>query len=112
MFKRNLWKIVLSLAIVAWAVAELLPIKDTPFVEYARSHATVKPTEFGKLLDEAAARHKADAAQTPSVFVGLKQIAKDRKINLSEYFPEIRLEDTLKNVEKRNDILLNELLRR
>ncbi|HYP17723.1 MAG TPA: protein translocase subunit SecD, partial [Opitutus sp.] len=28
------------------------------------------------------------------------------------YFPDIRLEETLRNVEKRNDILLNELLRR
>ena len=110
MFKRNLWKILLSLAVAVWAASELLPIKDTPFVVYARSHATVKPTEFGKFLDEAIARHKA----TPEIseFSALKQIGKERKLDLSQYFPDVRLEDSLKSVEKRNDILLNELLRR
>lgn len=110
MFKRNLWKILLSLAIAVWAASELLPVKDTPFVVYARSHATAKPTEFGKFLDEAIARHKA----TPAIseFTALKQIGKERKLDLSQYFPDVRLEDSLKSVEKRNDILLNELLRR
>jgi SecD/SecF fusion protein len=95
---------------MVWAVSELLPLKDTPFVEYARSHATVKSAEFGKLMDEAAARKKN--GQALSEFVALKQLGKERNINLSQYFPAVRLENTLKNVEKRNDILLNELLRR
>ncbi|HZP59077.1 MAG TPA: protein translocase subunit SecD, partial [Opitutaceae bacterium] len=37
---------------------------------------------------------------------------KERNIDLSEYFPNINIESSLKNTEKRNDILLNELLRR
>ncbi|MEY4940490.1 MAG: hypothetical protein RIQ93_2225, partial [Verrucomicrobiota bacterium] len=109
MFKRNLWKIVLCLAIAAWAVTQLLPFQDTPFVEYARTHATAKPEEFAKLLDESAARKKN--LQAISEYVALKQIGKERKIDLHQYFPQIRLEETLKNVEKRNDILLTELLR-
>jgi SecD/SecF fusion protein len=112
MLKRNLWKVLLSLAIVAWAASELIPTKDTPFPEYARTHATAKQAEFAKLLDEAAARHKANPALTPSEFVALKQIGKERKLDLSQYFPNVNLESTLRNVEKRNDILLNELLRR
>src|SRR5690606_27996618 len=65
--------------------------------------------EFAKLLEESEARVKN--LQAPSVFVALKQIGTERKIDLSQYFPHIRLEDTLRNVEKRNDILLDELLR-
>ncbi|HVS54553.1 MAG TPA: protein translocase subunit SecD [Opitutaceae bacterium] len=110
MLKRNLWKILLSLAVVAWAVSELLPIKNTPFVDYVRAHVTAKPAEFNKLLDEASARHRAMPAV--SEFVALKQIGKERKIDLTQYFPDIPLESTLRNVEKRNDILLNELLHR
>jgi SecD/SecF fusion protein len=109
MFKRNLWKLVLCLAVLAWAITQLIPLKDEPFVSYVRSHASAKQAEFVKLLDEAAARVKN--LQAPSDFVALKQIGTERKIDLSQYFPHIRLEDTLKNVEKRNDILLNELLR-
>lgn len=110
MLKRNLWKIVLCLAIVAWAVAQLLPLRDVPFVEYARAHATAQPAEFAKLLDEAAARKKD--LKAVSEFVALKQIARERKIDLSTFFPQIRLEATLRNIEKRNDILLAELLKR
>jgi SecD/SecF fusion protein len=110
MFKRNFWKIVLSLVITGWAVSELLPYKDVPFPVYAKSHATAKTTEFDALLDKAAAMKKAGAA--PSEFVALKGIGHDQRIDLSVFFPDIRLEDTLKNVDKRNSILLNELLRR
>ncbi|WP_414660119.1 protein translocase subunit SecD [Horticoccus sp. 23ND18S-11] len=110
MLKRNLWKLVLCLAILAWSVTQLVPIKDEPFVSYARTHATAKPADFAKLLDEATARVKG--LQAASEFVALKQIGKERKLDLSQYFPAIRLEDSLRNVEKRNDILLTEILRR
>lgn len=110
MFKRNLWKLVTCLAVLVWAITQLIPFKDEPFVDYTRTHAQAKPAEFAKLLDEAAARKKS--LQAPSEFVALKQIGKERKLDLSQYFPQVRLEETLRNVEKRNDILLAELLRR
>jgi len=110
MLKRNLWKLVASLALIGWAVVQLIPVQDEPFVGYVRSHATAKQAEFAKLLDEAAARKKN--LQAPSEFVALKQIGKERRLDLTQYFPEIRLEESLRNVEKRNDILLAELLRR
>ena len=110
MLKRNLWKLIASLALIGWAVAQLIPVQDEPFVAYVRTHATAKQADFAKLLDEAAARKKN--LQSASEFVALKQIGKERRLDLSQYFPEIRLEESLKNVEKRNDILLAELLRR
>ena len=112
MLRRNLWKILLSALIAAWAVSELFPLHNIDFATYARSHATAKAAEFGKLLDEAAARKKVNPAL--SDFIALKQIAKERtpKIDLTEYFPDIPLESTLRNVEKRNDILMAELYRR
>ncbi len=66
--------------------------------------------EFDKLLDEAVARQKTSPSL--STFVALKQIARERKIDLTQFFPNINIESALKNVEKRNDILLNELLSR
>jgi SecD/SecF fusion protein len=108
MFKRNLWKIVLSLAILGWAIDALLPLKDVPFPEYAREHATAKRDEFGKLLDQAAAMAKSGAA--PTEYVALKNIGHEQKIDLSQYFPNVRLEDSLRNVGKRDDILMKYLL--
>jgi SecD/SecF fusion protein len=109
MLKRNLWKLVLCLAVVVWAVSQLIPVNDTPFVDYVRTHASAKPAEFAQLMDEAAARRTS--LQAPSEFVALKQIGKERRLDLTQYFPHIRLEESLRNIEKRNDILLAELLR-
>jgi SecD/SecF fusion protein len=110
MLKRNIWKLTFSLAVVVWAVLTLLPLKDQNFAEYAKAHATAKPAEFNALLNEATALQTSGHAS--SAFVALKQLGRERKLDLTQYFPRIHLEDSLKNIEKRNDILLNELLRR
>jgi len=108
MLKRNLWKLIASLAIGLWAAWSLLPLDDRPFPEYARSKAQAKNAEFTALLNEANARFVAK--QAPSDFVALKQIAKERKIDLSQYFPGLNLGD-VQNVERKNGILLDYLLK-
>ncbi len=110
MLRRNLWKIALSLLILAWAVSTLLPLQDQDFAAYAKAHAGAKPAEFAKLVDEAAVIKKSGYA--PSEYVALKQIGKDRKIDFAQFFPDLQLEGKLTNIEKRNNILLTELLRR
>lgn len=110
MLKRNLWKLILSAAIAGWAIASLLPLKDQPFPEFIKSQATANQVEFSRLVDEAGAL--TAAGQSPSVFVALKQIGKERKIDLAQYFPNIRFEKSLRNIDRKNDILLNEMLKR
>ena len=109
MLKRNLWKLIASLAIGLWAVWSLLPLNDRPFPDYAKSKAHAKNAEFSALLNEAAGRKTAN--QAPSEFIALKQIAKERKIDLGlQYYPDLNLGD-VKNVERKNDILLGYLLK-
>jgi len=108
MFKRNLWKLTLSVAFALWAVWTLLPLNDQPFSEYAKSQSRAKTAEFASLLKEASDRRAA--FPVTSEFVALKQIAKERKIDLSQYFPDLNLGD-VQNIEKRNNILLDHLLK-
>ena len=46
-----------------------------------------------------------------STYVALKQIAREDRIDLSEFYPDIKLESSLKNIDKRNDILMTYLLK-
>ncbi|MDD3181012.1 MAG: protein translocase subunit SecD [Opitutaceae bacterium] len=110
MFRRNLWKLMLSAAIALWAVLTVMPIKDRPLPDYMRSQASAKLPEFAKLMQRASDR--VASGQDPSVYVALKQIGQEEKIDLSQFFPQIRLESSLKNIQRRNDILLEELLKR
>ena len=109
MLKRNLWKMTLSLAIVVWALASLLPLQDRPFADYVKTEVGAKPAEFAALMKEASDR--TSSGRAPSVFMALKQIGQERKIDLAQYFPEIQLESSLRNVERRNAILLDHLLK-
>ncbi len=110
MLRRHLWKLTLSAALVLWAVFTLMPLKDQPFGDYVQKTVAAKPAEFSKLMTRVSERVKS--GQAPSVYVALKQIGREEKLDLSQFFPQVRLESSLKNVEKRNTILLDELLRR
>ena len=109
MLKRNLWKLVLSFAIVLWAVLSLTPLQDRDVPEFIESKVETKNTEFQALLGEAKARF--DAGNAPSVFIALRDIANERRLDLAtEYFPKTQFEGTLTNITKRNTILLDHLL--
>ncbi len=108
MLKRNLWKLTLSLAIVLWAVSSLLPLNDRPFEEYVVDEATGEQVEFSALIREATGR--IESGQAPSLFVALKQIGTERDVDLAKFFPHLDLGD-VRNIERRNAILLDHLLK-
>jgi SecD/SecF fusion protein len=110
MFRKNLWQLLLTLAVIIWAVAELMPLKDRPFDQYVKSQAKAYASEFASVIKQADER--VASRQAPSLFVALKQIGKEQKLDLSRFFPQLQLEASLKNVERRNSILLDELLKR
>lgn len=111
MLKRNLWKLVLSSLILLWAVLSLVPLQDREFTEFIVDKVETRQTEFLALLEEARGRYNAEPRQAPSVFVALRDIANERKIDLAEqFFPRIPLESSLRNVTKRNNLLLEHLL--
>ncbi len=114
MFRQNLWKLTLSAALVLWAVFTLIPLKDQPFRDYLQSSVSAKQAEFGKIVARVDARiaQSKTRGQEQSVYTTLKQIAHEDELDLSQYFTHIRLEESLKNVEKKNNLLMDELLRR
>ena len=101
---KHIWKLVATIVIAAFSISYLIPWRDQDFSEYLREAS--ESAEFHQLLDRAIAKNKTDD-QVVSVYMALKAISSDEKIDLSEYFPQIALERSLRNLEKRNSILLN-----
>jgi SecD/SecF fusion protein len=98
MLRRNLWKIIASAALVLWALFTTMPLQDRDFAQYVRSEATAKSAEFGKLtarVDDIIKQAKAQGRDL-SFYVVLKQIAHEERIDLSQFFPAIKLEGSLK----------------
>ena len=125
----NLFRLVVTLLVTAWATTELMPPTSTPFEEYlikqvspdfddlgeVEKSAEENLAEFALLVDRANVRvtEAGGDATSPyaTLYTALLRIADDEDINISQYFQDIRIQD-IKNLKKKNKILLTELLRR
>ncbi len=104
---KHLWKLLATVVIVGFSISYLVPWEDQDFAEYLRGASD--SAEFDQILDRAMALEKTDD-KVVSVYMALKSIGNGERIDLSQHFPQIALEPSLRNIEKRNTILLNALL--
>ena len=125
----NLFRLIVTLLVAAWAATELLPPTSTPFEGYLTGQVTAafdeagsetksretNLAEFEALVDRAneeVVKAGGDATSPyATLYTALLKISGDESIDLSEYFQDIRLQD-IRNLKKKNKILLTELLRR
>jgi SecD/SecF fusion protein len=125
----NLFRLVVTVLITLWAVTELMPPTSTPFEDYLinQVHESVSETgevektrdenlaDFGALVaraNEKVAEAGGDATSPyATLYTALLKMAKDERIDITQYFSDIRIQD-IRNLDKRNKILLTELLRR
>lgn len=107
MLRKNLGKIIASLAVIIGAVINLFPLQDIPFETYIRTRATANQKAFASVLEKAQTR--VDDGRAPSLFVALEELGREQRIDYAPYFPDINLVD-IKNLEKRNAVLLTHLL--
>lgn len=103
----TLWKFLLSAGIVFTAILYLNPIRDTAFKEYLLAESN-KAEAFTSLLGEAETAYGND--DYSSIYLALRAIALERDIDLAQYFPHWNLESSMRNTERRNQVLLDALL--
>jgi len=108
MIKRNLWKIILSIAVVIFFATSLTPLKDRQFLDFAQSQVTAKQADFNALVKESVSRSEPASNEYKTSFVALRAIAKDRNINLNDFFGFKVTPSTLENM---NNDVLEELLK-
>jgi SecD/SecF fusion protein len=96
---------------LVWAAANIVPVQDTPFGTFIREEASAEQNDFEQLLTRAEQRMSEKPDNNPSLYAALVNLVHKEGVDLSPYFPHIRVSD-IKNPIKRNDILLRELLKR
>lgn len=107
----TIWKLILSALIVFTAVLYLQPYKDTPFKDYILAESN-QDSAFTSLVEEAQVAYENEAESYKTFYVALRGIANNRSLDLSQYFPHLILEASLRNTEIRNEVLMEELLKR
>lgn len=100
-------KAIIITLVLGWSIMNIVPINDTPFDKFITSRVSANNDSFDKIFQKA--QDNVDSGKSPSIFVALNQIGLEDKIDFSQFFPEVNLAD-IKNLEKRNNILLRYLL--
>ncbi|MDR3274244.1 MAG: protein translocase subunit SecD [Puniceicoccales bacterium] len=103
------FKWLISILVIFFALYGLFPIKDRPFDTFVERHAKGDAVQFRKILDRAKERVTSGKAKT--FFLALRELSYDEGIDLAHFFPDINLAD-IRNLKKKNDMLLNVLLTR
>ncbi|MDR0728435.1 MAG: protein translocase subunit SecD [Puniceicoccales bacterium] len=107
--KKSLWsKGILSLFLLLWSGHSLCPLRSRPFDEFIQHRARAEGEGFQTLLQRA--REAVAAGHEPTLYLALQRLAQEEAIDLARFFPDIRLGD-LRNLERRNGILLRALLK-
>ena len=103
-----LWKFLLTAAIIFWCVMSITPLQDRPFEDYIVAQVTAEQAEFADVLQRAEAR--VDVGDSPTLFIGLRDLGVEEEIDYAKFFPQINVAD-IANQNKRNDILLKHILK-
>ncbi len=103
---KHIIKLIVTILIVAMSVSYLVPLEDQDFGDYLRKNS--EAPELLEILERAEAR-LAEDSEIASLYMAVKAIAKEDRIDISEYFPQLILESSIQNVDKRNQLVLNEL---
>ena len=103
-----LWKFLLTAAIIFWCVMSITPLQDRPFEEYILGQVTANKADFADLLQRAEAQ--VEAAESPTLFIALRDLGVEEAIDFAQFFPQINVAD-IANLNKRNDILLKHILK-
>jgi|TARA_B110000037_G_scaffold212998_2_gene266710 SecD/SecF fusion protein len=125
----HLARLFVSIAFLAWAAASLTPVNDTSYEDYLVERVTDRIDRdgvtlllsqeenvegFTYLLNRAQARVDAtvadDAVTNSTLFIELMAITTEENIDLFDYYSDLRIRD-IANLEKRNRLVLNRLLR-
>jgi SecD/SecF fusion protein len=104
-----LWKFLLTAAIIFWCVMSITPLQDRPFEDYIVGQVTAEQAEFADVLQRAEAR--VEAGDSPTLFIGLRDLGVQEDIDYAKFFPQINVAD-ISNQNKRNDVLLKHILQK
>jgi SecD/SecF fusion protein len=106
---RYLIKVALCVFFLAFALVSLLPLQDQDFTEYVLNKAETNKEEWKAIIEEAQVR--VNEGSSPTVFVALREVAKDREIDITErFFPSIEVDASIKAGDTRNQAVLHHLL--
>jgi SecD/SecF fusion protein len=113
MNSRILWTVVAVILAGLWALSSSVPFQTTPFRQYAWEQLNPADPAIRKQATDLFA--KADEAlkekKSTSFYGAFKTLVQSDKVDIQTFYPQLNATD-VRNLTKRNDLILSELLKR
>lgn len=109
MSRKYLWMLTAVVIAALWALSSAMPWQATPLNEFVVKEATAHQDELKTLVTRA--NEKLAQKESTSFYGAFKSIIQTEKIDLQKFYPQHNARD-VRNLTKRNDLLLAELLKR
>lgn len=101
------WRLLITFVALVIGLCQLYPWSDKPYDTYLVDHVRQNKDQFLALLTEAQDQVKQKRSQ--NLVSALVHVCHDRDIDLTKFFTQFNIAD-IKNIDKRNQILLQYLL--
>lgn len=101
------WRLLFSLVVFIWAIAELIPLKDRPVGPFLHQRAADAP-EIQDIIT--AAENEVAEGRSASIFLAMRDYANEQRIDLASYFKGVYVDESL-SLEKRNQQAIPQLLK-
>lgn len=121
---KTFWRLLVSALALAYAIFNMLPLQSIPFRDYIAAQVSADNDGFKELLaeaDERVSNYRDDSvpaeAKSPTPYAAIKDIAAGKGksgevVDLhNQFFPHLKMVRE-PNVEKKNNMLMQEFLRR
>lgn len=102
------WRILITFIALAIGLCQLYPWVDRPYAPYLLEQVKQNKEQFATLLDQA--QQRVEQKASPNLITGLVELCRAQNLDLTMFFPQFNVAD-IKNLDKRNLILLQHLLK-
>lgn len=103
------WRLILTVIALAVGVSQLVPLSDRPLDHYLLSQVRSNKEQFQTLLEQA--QDRVVQKTSPHLVSALLTLGHEKALDLSTFFTQLGTAD-IKNIDKKNQIILQYLLKK
>lgn len=103
------WRLIITAIALAVGVLQLIPLSDKPLDSYLLSQVKVNKQQFQALLEQS--QGWVAQKKSPHLLSALLALSHEQSLDLSKFFTQFNTSD-IKNIDKKNQILLQHLLKK
>ena len=103
------WRLIITFIVLLVGITQLVPLTDQDFGDYMLKRVRNDKQQFLSFLSQA--QQQVKDKKSPHLMSAFQMLCQEKKIDLGKFFPQLNVSD-IKNLDKKNQIILQYLLKK